>query len=129
MKIRDVHERIVAASPEKVAALVADFEAIWPTQIGPTPRRLEAGQYQAGLMVWEEVDRPGAVRAFRVISPEGLRADHWFELESTEGRTLVRYTIDGEAVGKYEAIWRERIEPVHALILEAILDKIEAAVA
>jgi hypothetical protein len=37
--------------------------------------------------------------------------------------------IEGCTAGKYEAIWRERIEPLHNLILEALLDNVEAAVA
>ena len=80
-------------------------------------------------MVWEEVDRPGAIRAFRVVSPEDLRGEHWFEAQRVDGGTLVRHTIVGEAVGEYEAIWHDAIEPTHDLVLEAVLDSIEAAVA
>ena len=80
-------------------------------------------------MLWEELDRPGAARAFRVVRPDGLRAEHWFELEPADGATVLRHTIEGCAVGRYEAIWRERIEPLHDLILEALLDRVEAAVA
>jgi hypothetical protein len=79
-------------------------------------------------MVWEEFDRPGAIRAFRVVLPEGMRGEHWFDAQPVDGVTLVRHTIVGEAVGAYEAIWRDRIEPAHDLILEAVLDNIEAAV-
>jgi hypothetical protein len=129
MKMSNRHERIFAATPEKVAALVADFEGIWPMQIGPAPRRQGDQLYQTAMMIWEEFDRPGAVRAFRVISPEELRAEHWFELERVDGGTLLRHTIDGEAFGKYEAIWREQIEPAHDIVVEALLDNIEAKVA
>jgi len=62
-------------------------------------------------MLWEAFDRPGAARAFRVVGPDELTAEHWFELGLAEGATVLRYTIEGRAVGKYEAIWRERIEP------------------
>jgi hypothetical protein len=85
--------------------------------------------YDAGLMFWEEFDRPGAARAFRVVRPNELRGEHWFELEPAEGATVLRHTIEGSASGRYEAIWRERIEPLHDLILEALLDNIEAAIA
>jgi len=78
-------------------------------------------------MVWEEFERPGAIRAFRVILPEELQGEHWFDAQPVAGGTLVRHTIDGEAVGEYEAIWRDRIEPAHDRILEAVLDNIEAA--
>jgi hypothetical protein len=75
MRISNSHERIIAATPERIAATVADFDGIWPTQIAPTPRPQGRCLYDAGLMLWEEFDRPGA-RAFRVIRPEGLQAKH-----------------------------------------------------
>jgi hypothetical protein len=85
--------------------------------------------YDAGLMVWEEVDRPGAARAFRVVRPAELQGEQWFELLPAEGATVVRHTVEGCASGKWEAIWRERIEPLHDRILEALLDNVEAAAA
>src|SRR6516164_9641717 len=128
MKIRKRHERSIAAPPERIAALIADFDRVWPAQVAPAPRR-QGHRYDAGLMLWEEFDRPGAVRAFRVVSPDELQGEHWFELEPAEGATVLRHTIEGSASGRYEAIWRERIEPLHDRILEALLDNIEAAAA
>jgi hypothetical protein len=129
MKIRSHHERIVAAPPERIAVVIADFDRVWPTEIAPAPRRQGHRLYDAGLMLWEEFDRPGAARAFRVVRPDELQAEHWFELELAEGATVLRHTLEGCAVGKYEAIWRDRIEPLHNLILEALLDNVVAAVA
>jgi hypothetical protein len=37
--------------------------------------------------------------------------------------------IEGETLGKFEAVWAERIEPLHDRLLEALLDNIEANVA
>ena len=79
-------------------------------------------------MRWQEFDRPGAVRAFRVVSPPELRAEHWFEVEPVKDGTVLRHTIDGEAFGEYEAIWRDRIEPGHDLVLEALLDNVQEIV-
>ena len=129
MKITNRHERIVAAPPEQIAALIADFGRVWPTEIAPAPLRQGHRLYDVGLMLWEEFDRPGAARAFRVVRPDELQAEHWFELELAEGSTVVRHVIEGCTAGKYEAIWRERIEPLHDLILEALLDNVEAAAA
>ena len=78
-------------------------------------------------MLWEEYDRPGAARAFRVTRPAELQGEHWFELGVAQGGTVLRHTIQGCVAGKYETIWRERIEPLHDLILEALLDNIAAA--
>jgi hypothetical protein len=122
-------ERVISATPKQLAELLSDFDAIWPTQIAPAPRPLGDGRYEASPMIWEEFERPGAIRAFRVIVPEELRVQHWFEVRPVDGGTLVRHTVDGEAFGRYEAIWRDRIEPRHDRILEALFDNIEAAVA
>ena len=129
MKIKNRHERVVAAPPERIADLIADFDRVWPTQIAPAPRRQGHRLYDAGPMLWEEFDRPGAARAFRVVRPDELHGEHWFELEPDEDATVVRHTLEGRAAGQYEAIWRERIGPLHDLILEALLDNIEAAAA
>jgi hypothetical protein len=128
MKVNNVHERVFAATADELAALVADFDRIWPTEIGPVPRPVGGRVYQAGMMVWEEFDRPGAIRAFRVVSPNALRGEHWFDLERVHEGVRLRHTIAGEAVGEYETIWRERIEPAHDQILDALLDKIELVV-
>ena len=127
MKIRNRHERTVAAPPERITTLIVDLDRVWPTDIAPAPRRQGQRLYDAGLMLWEEFDRPGAARAFRVVRPAGLAAEHWFELEPADGATALRHTIEGSAAGRYEAIWRERIEPLHDLILEALLDNVDAA--
>jgi hypothetical protein len=128
MKVTNVHERTLDAPPERLAALIADFDAIWPTQIAPAPRP-EGELLRVPLMRWKEFDRAGALRAFRVVSPPEMRGEHWFKVERVEGGTLLRHTIDGEASGAYEAIWRDRIEPTHDLVLEALLDNVGRIVA
>jgi hypothetical protein len=128
MRIRNRHERAIPAPPARIKKLIADLDRIWPTHISPVPRRQEDGLYDAGLMRWEEVDRPGAARAFRVVSPGEIRAEHWFEVEPADGGAVLRHVIDGSAAGKYEAIWRDRIGPLHDRILEALLDNVEDAV-
>jgi hypothetical protein len=35
--------------------------------------------------------------------------------------------VAGEALGQYEALWRDRIEPLHDRVLEALLDNVEAS--
>jgi hypothetical protein len=127
--MRTRHERVISATAEQLAGLLSDFDAIWPTQLAPAPRPLGDRRYEASPMIWEEFERPGAIRAFRVILPEELDGQHWFEVQAVDGGTLVRHTVDGEAFGEYEAIWRDRIAPRHDLILEALLDNLEATVA
>jgi|SRR5215813_2899235 len=129
MRISNRHERVVAAPPERVVALIADFGRVWPTQIAPAPRRQGPRLYDAGLMLWEEFDRPGAARAFRVTRPAELEAEHWFDVQPSGSVTVLRHTVEGHAAGRYEAIWSERIEPLHDLIMEALLDNVETEIA
>jgi hypothetical protein len=88
----------VVATPERLAELIGDFERIWPVQFGPAPRLQPNRLYKAGMMIWQEADRPGAVRAFRVISPDGLRFEHWFEVQQVGDGSILRHTILGETV-------------------------------
>jgi hypothetical protein len=126
--VANVHERMFGASPERLAALVADFDAIWPTQIVPAPRQ-EGALLRVPSMRWQEIDRPGAARAFRVVSPPELRVEHWFEVVRVGGGTVLRHTIEGTASGPVEAVWRDQIEPFHDLVLEAMLDNVGRIVA
>jgi hypothetical protein len=127
MKISNRHEALVNAGPARVAALIMELDGVWPSEIAPAPRAVGGRRYDTGLMLWEEVDRPGAARAFKVVKPHELRAEHWFELEPVESGTLLRHTVEGEAVGLCHALWRERIEPLHNRVLEALLNNVVAA--
>ena len=128
MIIENRHERLIAAPSDRIVPLIADLERVWPTQLAPPPRSQADGLYDAGPMLWQEIRRPGTVRAFRVVKPEGLQAEHAFELEPRGPATVVRHAVWGRAVGECEALWQTRIEPVHDLILEAFLDNVAAAV-
>jgi len=128
MKVSNRHARVLGATPEQLAALVADFELVWPTQITPAPRPRGPRLFEAGVMLCEEVDRPNAIRAFRVVSPNELQAEHWFETEPADGGTLLRHVIEGYALGEYEEIWREQMKPQHDYVIEALFDKVEAII-
>jgi hypothetical protein len=128
MNITNHHERTVTATPDRVAALLADFDGVWPTQVSAAPQLCGVRLFQAGPMLWQEFDRPAALRAFRVVRPEELEVDHWFELEQVDRGTVVRHRLEGRALGRYEHIWSERIEPFHNRVMEALLDNVQDAV-
>jgi hypothetical protein len=129
VKIYNRHERTIAAPPERIAELIEDFDRVWPTELGPAPRLRGHGLYEAGSMLWKEFDRPGGARAFRVVRPEGLPLEHWFELERVDEGTVLRHTIDGSAIGDYEQIWSERIGADHDPFIEALFDNVAARAA
>jgi hypothetical protein len=125
MKVKNVHQRSLAAPPEQVAGLFGDMDRLWPD---PVPEKVGDG-LQMGLMLWLPVERPGSPKAYRVASPSEVPAEHWFEVAPDgEGGTILRHTIAGDAQGKFEPIWRERIEPVHDFYIEALFDRAQEAV-
>jgi hypothetical protein len=129
MRMYKRHECLLDGTVGQVVALVGDLDRIWPTEIAPSPRRCGHRLYVAGMMVWKEFHRPGAARAFRVISPHGLQAEHWFDVERSGDGTLLRHTVEGEAVGECEVIWREHLAPLHDRLLVGLFDNVKAALA
>lgn len=126
MKIHNAHERVVDGTPEQIGALIADLGAIWPEHIARAPRYFGDGVYVANPMVWEEIPRPDAARAFRVIHPPGLDAEHWFEVRRVPAGTLLRHVIAGEAGPEFAELWRNQLSTLHDRILEALLDRVAA---
>jgi hypothetical protein len=127
MEIHNTHERVVDGTPQQVATLIADFGVIWPEHIARAPRYLGGDVYAADPMIWEEIVRADAARAFRVIHPPELEAEHWFEVRETPTGTVVRHVISGEARADFADLWRNRLEAIHDRILEALLDRVAAS--
>jgi hypothetical protein len=124
MKIAVSHERALPAGPDQVAGLLADFERIWPAELAPVPRPLGDGLYDTKLMLWQEIDRPGAARAFRVVRPAGMRGEHWFEISTDGGATTLRHTVSAVATGRFAVLWRTVIGRRHDQIVAAMLDNV-----
>ena len=124
MKVHNVHERRLAASPEHVGALFEDMDRLWPA---PVPRP-ENGKLRMGLMLWQPDEHAPA--GFRIVVPPDFPARHWFDVAADgDGGTILRHTIAGEAVGEFEEIWRDRVEPMHDVYIEALFDRAEEALA
>jgi hypothetical protein len=129
MKVHNVHERALSVAPEKVEALFADMERLWPTHVFPAPEQ-DGDALRLGPMVWQPVDRAGAARAYEIVAPAGFHASHWFEVaQGSSGGTILRHTVDGEAVSEFEPVWRDRIEPLHNAFIEAMFDRAQEGIA
>ena len=129
MKVLNVHERMLAAPPEQVAALFVDMDSLWPTEVFPAPER-EAGGLRLGPMLWEPAERADSPRAYRIAAPAEFPAEHWFEVRGDgSGGTLLRHTVEGDAVDWFEEAWRDRVEPLHNAYIEALFDRAGEAVA
>lgn len=129
MKVHNVHERVLTAPPEQVAALFENMDPLWPTDVFPAPEP-EEGALRIGPMLWQPVERADAAAAFRIVDPAEFPAEHWFEVEPDgQGGTTLRHTVAGEAVGEFEPVWRQLVEPMHNAYIEALFDRAQQAAA
>ena len=120
MRVHNVHERTLAATPEQVESLFEDIDGIWPD---PQPVAEGAG-LRMGQMLWQRFTRGDTTLAWRISSPRDLPAVHWFDIHPNgNGRTLLRSTMEGQALGECEAQWRDEIEPAHNAYIESLFDR------
>jgi hypothetical protein len=124
VKIHNVHERVLNASPDDVGALLDEVDRLWPTQ----PQR-ERDRLRLDPIAFEVLEhRPKERITFRIVHPEGFDADHWLEVEPTaDGRAVLRHVLDGDVTGSAEALWRGGLERGHNWYSEALLDRAEEA--
>ena len=128
MKMSNVHERTFDATPEQLAAIVQDFDRIWPTEIAraPTPQGDASTNW---LHIWQEYDKPGAARHVPSRQSDDLQAEALvFDVEAW------RYASASHdrrrAMRRRRVVhWRDRIEPGHDVVLEKLLDNVGETVA
>jgi hypothetical protein len=127
VKVHNVHERTLAAPPADVEALFGNMDALWPTPAFPAPEPADGSRVSLGSMLWEPVEREGAAKAYRIVGPDEFPAEHWFEVRADADGCVLRHTVEGEAVGEFEEVWRERVGPLHDAYIEAMFDRAQEA--
>lgn len=133
MKIRNVHERTVAADPVDLAPLLATlgqpddmlYPPVWkpmefdrPVGIGATGTHGTVSAYEPGRLI--EIQLPsaaGIVGAHTfIVTPLGAR------------RSRVRHEVIADAGIVGWLVWHIAIRPAHDAVLEQILDRLQVAV-
>ncbi|GEK79429.1 SRPBCC family protein [Agrococcus baldri] len=129
--VKNVHERIVAGTPEAVWSVLADPGSLYPASSGSfelpdglypgAPVRHDGTRYRVaevepGRRLWFDVGR-------------SMRGGHGFELRPVEGGTLVRHSIDGRLGGLLGVLWPITVRRQHDAALEGMLDNLERAMA
>jgi hypothetical protein len=134
MRVHNVHERELPASPGEVGALLDGLEQWWPSDRWPAlrpDRPLGVGaRSKRGPIREEVVDyEPGRRIDFELKAPRGLVARHRFEVEPEAAeRAVLRHTIDGRLEGWARLSWPLAIRPLHDALIEDLLDRAEAEV-
>ncbi|MEU6701822.1 DUF2867 domain-containing protein [Pseudonocardia sp. NPDC046786] len=131
MRIRNVHERVIAAPVERVGALLDRLggpdDVLWPPEWPPMvldgPVAPGAAGGHGGLRYRVTGHVPGRRIVFTVDPDQGLRGDHTFTAEPAgSGRTVLRHEIGGRATGVMRLLWPVAVRPAHDAVVERILD-------
>jgi hypothetical protein len=137
VRIHNVHERRLPASPEQVGHLLdslgAAADSLWPTEHWP-PMRFDrplgpgADGGHGPIRYRVEEHEPGSRVCFRFTGPPGLTGTHEFSVQETPGGCLLRHVIEGRASGRMLAAWPLVFRPLHDALLEDALNQAHAAV-
>jgi hypothetical protein len=136
VKIRDVHRRHVAASPEIVGSLIdglaAEHDQLWPVQSWPRMRfdiGLKAGGRGGHGPIGYTVERhdPGRAVVFRFTgdAPRGLNGWHWYDVLPDAGGCRIDHVLEGTATGFLRLTWLVIWRPMHDALIEDSLDNAE----
>jgi hypothetical protein len=66
---------------------------------------------------------PGIRRRFRIVGPRGFSGWHGWDVEPSEGGTLLRHEVDAECRGWVRVGWPLVIKPIHDALHEDVLDE------
>lgn len=131
MRIRNVHQRQLGASPQDAASLLDGLaspeDRLWPVESWPRmrfDRPLEAGAAGGHGPIRYTVTRyvPGQLVVFQFTAPRGFYGAHWFEvLPSGVSGTLLRHTIEMRIAGIALLSWPVVFRPLHDALVEDAL--------
>lgn len=140
MKIRNIHERRLAASTEAVGALIdglaRDDDRLWPHGDWPPmrfDRPLRAGAAGGhGPVRYRVIEHvPGQRVVFEFDTERGLtrgfQGQHQFEARDERGQTVLRHVIDADCTPAAWLRWLLVVRPLHDALLEDALDRAETA--
>lgn len=137
MKVLNIHEREVQATPAQVGTLLDSLasraDRLWPWHSWPRmefDRPLGVGAVGGHGPVWYFVEEfvPGRRVKFRFTGPKGFDGSHGFEIISVSGASvLLRHTLNMNAHGSAILSWPIVFRPLHDALLEDCLAYAQAS--
>ncbi len=137
--IRNVHERLVNASPERVGqlldSLAGDNDMVWPRDAWP-PMKLSNGLAvgsiggHGAIRYSVESYTPGRKVVFRFADNMGIVGTHTFATEPVDTvTTMVTHELIGTTTGAMKLVWPLFIRWLHDALIEDALDNVEGIAA
>lgn len=135
MKVVNVHQRLLHASPERVGALIDSLASPedrlwpgrqWPRMLFDRPLSLGATGGHGPVRYFVEAYVPGQSIRFRFTGPKGFDGWHGFEvLEATAMHCVLEHRIEADMRGPALLSWPLAFRPMHDACVEDALSKAE----
>ncbi|MFL1378619.1 MULTISPECIES: SRPBCC family protein [unclassified Nocardiopsis] len=134
MRVHNLHRRHLAASPDRVGALVDGLaspgDALWPADHWPAmrldrPLGIGAAGGHGPVRYTVTDHTPGRHVRFRFSAPRGFDGFHEFTVEPGDGGTVLRHLLAIRAHGPALLTWPLVFRPLHDALLEDCLDRAE----
>lgn len=137
MKVVNVHQRLLHASPERVGALIDSLaspaDALWPGRPWPRmrldrPLDVGAAGGHGPIRYCVEAYTPGQSVRFRFTGPRGFDGWHGFEvLEATPVHCVLEHRIEMKATGRAVFSWALAIRHLHDACVEDALSQAQVS--
>jgi hypothetical protein len=137
MRVTNVHERRLAASPGEVGRLLDTLastrDELWPRRAWPRleldrPLGVGAAGGHGPIRYVVEAYEPARLVRFRFTSPAGFDGFHAFQVEpGRAGKTVLRHALQMTARGRANLSWPFVYRPLHDALLEDALATAQAS--
>jgi hypothetical protein len=137
MKVVNVHQRLLHASPERVGALIdslsAPADTLWPRKKWPRmsfdgPLAVGARGGHGPIRYFVEAYEPGQSIRFRFTAPKGFDGWHRFEvLDATDVHCVLEHRIEMNTHGLAALSWPLVYASLHDVAVEEALSQAQAA--
>lgn len=137
MEVLNVHERVLAADPVQVGALLDSLSSredqLWPNHIWPRmefdhPLSVGATGGHGPIRYFVEEYTPGKSIKFRFTGPKGFDGFHGYEIISAPKQsTVLRHTLKMKTQGLAILSWPWVYRPMHDALLEDSLVTAQAS--
>lgn len=137
MKVVNVHQRLLYASPERVGALIdalaSPADALWPGPPWPRikfdrPLSVGAAGGHGPIRYFVEAYEPGQSIRFRFTAPKGFRGWHAVEvLAATPVHCVLEHRIEMTIEGWALLSWPLAIRHLHDACIEDALSKAQVS--
>jgi hypothetical protein len=136
MKVLNIHERMLNASPVEVGSLIdslaSDYDLLWPKHSWPRmefdrPLSIDATGGHGPIRYFVEAYKPGQSIRFRFLGPKGFEGCHSYEVIAEGDKIILRHTLEMQVHGSVFVTWSLVFCPMHNALIEDSLACAEAS--